>query len=680
MTDAPRDEERETPDTGALLARLRAAEARVESLDAAVRSQESLADRLTAAMEAANQAQGQRAEERLGSVRHRLRRFAGRAKRRVERQLGRPSPVQPVQTYSQVPGTEYSLSDNRYPQWIALYDTLDSDARAVLTSRVEALKDPPLISIVFPVYNAPEEYLRHAIDSVRRQIYENWELCISDDCSTEPHVAKVLDEYVALDERIHLVRRSENGHISASSNSAIALASGEWICLMDHDDLLADHALAVAAIALAQTPGAALLYSDEDHISEDGKRSDPYFKPDFDPLLILGQNYFSHLCMLRADLVRQVGGFRLGVEGSQDWDLVLRVLEQIDPSQVVHVPHILYHWRSHPESTASSLAAKPYVVEASRRVVQEHLNRIDIAATATSIRGSSFNRIKWSLPIDPPTVSIIVLPRTGKRFCRAIDSIWTRSTYPDIEIIVIDDGAFRPPMRQYLRDHADWLRIIERSEDLSDSAQRNLAAATARGDVLCFLHDDIEVLTDTWLEEMVGTLSFPGVGAVGAKLLYPDLTIQHAGIVIGIGGTVGNPHRLKFNSTSPGYFGRLMLAQSPSAVSWACLAVRREVFDAVGGFSEEHFTGMFGDVDFCLRLNQAGWRTGWTPHAELIHFERPEDSRGMEGENVVRFDRDIRMLNSTWAAWMENDPSYNPNLSLAHETLPLAWPPRKTIP
>ena len=373
--------------------------------------------------------------------------------------------------------------------------------------------------------------------------------------------------------------------------------------------------------------------------------------------------------MLRADLVRKVGGFRLGVEGSQDWDLVLRVLEQIDPSQVVHVPHILYHWRSHPDSTASSLAAKPYVVEASRRVVQEHLDRIGVAATATTIRGTASTGSN-GLCHDPPTVSIIVLPRTGRRFCRTIDSIWTRSTYPNIEIVVIDDGAFRPPMRQYLRDHSDWLTIISHDADLSDSAQRNLAAA-ARGDVLCFLHDDVEVLTDTWLEEMVGTLSYPGIGAVGAKLLYSDLTIQHAGMVIGIGGTVGNPHRMNFDSISPGYFGRLMLSQSPSAVSWACMAVRREAFDAVGGFSEEHFTGMFGDADFCLRLNQAGWRTGWTPHAELIHFERPEDSR-VDGENIVRFDRDIRMLHSTWGAWIEDDPAYNPNLSLAHESSP--WP------
>ena len=664
-----------------LLARLRVAEAQVEHLESAVKSQESLANRLALAMEAADQARGQLAQLQAAESSHRtLRSAVRRARRRILRDKVGTVPPPLVEPMSRWSGTERVMTDNRYQEWIDLYDTLDSSARTRILAEVEALPSRPLVSIVFPVYNAPEEYLRQAIESVREQMYTNWELCISDDRSTEPHVAKVLDEYVTLDDRIRLVLRTENGHISASSNSAIELARGEWICLMDHDDVLAEHALAVAVIALAEVPDAGLLYSDEDHISDDGKRSIPYFKPDFDPLLILGQNYFSHLCMMRKDLVGRVGGFRVGVEGSQDWDLVLRILEEISASQVVHVPHVLYHWRSHPASTASSITAKPYVIEASRLVVQEHLDRIGVQATATNIRGSSFNRIKWTPPPRPPSVSIIVLPRSGLRFCRAIDSIRTRTSYVDFEIVVLDDGAFRPPLQQYLRDGSEWLTVIEHRGDVSDSVERNLAAAGARGEILCFIHDDVEVLTDSWLEELVGTLSFPDIGAVGAKLLYPDLTIQHAGVVVGIGGTIGNPHRMHFDSLSPGYFGRLMLAQCPSAVTWACMAVRRTAFDAIGGFNEDHFSGMFGDIDFCLRLNQAGWRTGWTPHAELIHFENPEDSRGTDGENAVRFDRDIRMLHSTWDEWVEHDPSYNPNLSLAHESFPLAWPPRRSTP
>lgn len=682
MTGAsPQDGGRSGPhDESGLLQRLRAAEAELEFVEHALKSQETLADQLVEAVEAANEARRQLAERGAGGARRGLRTLAGRIRHRLLHGGTRSSAVptaalQPLGPWS---GTETALSDRRYPNWIELYDTLDQPTRTAIESRVARLNPSPLISVVLPVYNTPEQYLREAIESVRAQIYPHWELCISDDCSTEPHVAKVLQDYAALDERIHVVRRNENGHISASSNSALDLAHGSWICLMDHDDLLAEQALASAALALAEVPDAGILYSDEDHIANDGTRDHPYFKPDYDPLLILGQNYFSHLSMMRTDLVRKVGGFRVGVEGSQDWDLVLRVLEQVQPSQVVHVPHVLYHWRSHPDSTASSLSAKPYVIEASRRVVQEHLDRLHIPATTATIRGSSFNRITWTSPSDPPLVSIVLLPRSGPRFCRSIDSIRSRTSYPNFEIVVLDDGAFRPPMRQYLRDHFEWLRVVDHRRDISDSAQRNVAAASARGEILCFMHDDVEVLTNGWLEELVGTLAFPSIGAVGAKLLYPDLTIQHAGIVVGIGGTVGHPHRLHFDSISPGYFGRLMLLHCPSAVSWACMAVRREAFDAVGGFDEAHFTGMFGDVDFCLRLSRAGWRTGWTPHAEIIHFERPGDSR-LDGESTVRFDRDIRRLHSTWGEWVENDPAYNPNLSVAHESMPLAWPPRKTL-
>jgi len=660
-----------------LLRRLRIAEAEVEHLQSKVLSQESLADRLTAALAAA------RAPDPLppkNGFRTRARTLARRMLRRSgargPRELGRP----PLGDLSLRSESLRDGSDGRYREWIDLYDNVDAALETALTSQLDGLHDPPMISVLMPVYNPPEDFLRQAIESVRNQIFTKWELCISDDCSTQPYVSKVLEEYEVLDDRIRVIRRQANGHISASSNSALSLASGQWVCLMDHDDLLAQHALAVAVLALESAPNAGLLYSDEDHVGIDGIREIPFFKPGFDPLLILGQNYVSHMCMMRADLVAHVGGFRTGVEGSQDWDLVLRVMEQLAPEQIVHVPHVLYHWRSHPDSTASSLAAKPYVVEASRRVVQDHLDRVGVAATARTITGTSFNSVEWHADGAPPRVSIIILPRSGSKLSRCIDSIRIRSTYENYEIVLLDDGGFRPPMRQYIRDNIERLTVVEHVADLCDSAQRNVAAAASSGEILLFLHDDIEVLTKSWIEEVVGVLQYPGIGAAGAKLLYPDLSIQHAGVVLGIGGVVGSPHRLHFDSLSPGYFGRLMLAYCPSAVSWACMGVRREAFELVGGFNEERFTGMFGDVDFCLRLSQAGWRTGWTPRAELIHFEDPQDSRGTDGENAVRFDRDIRLLTSTWGDWTRDDPAYNPNLSLAHETFSLAWPPRSPLP
>jgi GT2 family glycosyltransferase len=664
-------------DVSALMRRLQEAEASIELLQHSAKGQESLAARLLE--EETFVPRHVDTPPALSGASSQTRTMAGRLRRKlyeVLRVRSKPVPSQGLSEPSLL--VEGALSDRRYQYWIDLYDTLDDDGRQSLRSRVSLMEGAPLVSIIFPVYNTPEAFLRAALDSVRAQLYENWELCISDDASTQPHIAKILSEYEAMDDRIRVHWRERNGHISASSNSAIALAGGSWLSLMDHDDVLAEHALAVAVLAIADRPGAGLLYSDEDHIDDQGVRGVPYFKPDFDPLLILGQNYFSHLCMLRADLVREVDGFREGYEGSQDWDLVLRVIERLDPEQIVHVPHVLYHWRSHDASTASTLSAKPYVVEASRRVVAEHLERCGVAAEVSTVWGSSFNRVKWALPNVPPRVSVIVLPRSGLKLTRCIESIRTRSTYPNLEIVLFDDGGSRPPMRQFIRDRAEWLKIIEHGADISDSEQRNIAAGQSTGDVLIFVHDDTEVLTDTWIEEIVGVLSYPGIGSAGVKLLYPDLSIQHAGIALGVGGTVGHPHRLHFDRLSAGYFGRLMLAQCPSAVSWACLAVWRNAFESVGGFSTEHFEGVFGDIDLCLRLREAGWRTGWTPHAEMLHYEDPKDAR-IDGESAVRFDRDVRYLNFRWRKWVENDPAYNPNLSLAHETFPLAWPPRATF-
>jgi len=675
-------------DDPATLQRLLIAEEEIEGLRVVLRSQEEMADRVGAARHALAQSQQELAQARqeLATVRSATgwRGIARRVKRRIHRvpppARSDASQADPVDGVA-LPGEteDFVWTDARYGLWVELYDTVNDEKRSSLLAQLDEIDQRPLVSIIFPVFNAPEDFLRQAIESVRAQLYTNWELCIADDCSTQPHVHKILDEYAALDARILVHKRETNGHISACSNSAVALASGTWLCLMDHDDVLAEHALAVAVLAIGRAPEAAIVYSDEDHIDADGRRGSPYFKPDFDPLLILGQNYFSHLCMLRAGLVEQVGGFREGYEGSQDWDLVLRSLEHVRPEQVVHIPHVLYHWRAHAASTASSVSAKPYVVEVSRLVVQEHLTRIGLSAEITTLWTSSFNRIHWALPPDPPKVTVIVLPRSGERLRRCIESIRILTPYPKLEIILADDGAFRPPMRALLRERVGWLTVIESTEDLSDSAQRNRAAKAASGEVLCFVADDIEVLTDAWLHEIVGTLQYPGIGCVGVKLLYPDLLVNHAGYVIGMGGTVGSPHRVAFHRLGSGYSVLLRLAHCPSAVSWACLAVRKDAFDEVGGFSEEHFTGMFGDVDLCLRLREAGWRTGWTPHAELIRHQLHDAGRMVGGADAVRFDRDIRYLRQRWGTWMEDDPAYNSNLTLAHESVSLAWPPRKSF-
>jgi glycosyltransferase involved in cell wall biosynthesis len=667
-----------------LRARLAAAEAQAEALRSKVDSSESLASAVARQSEELGRVERELAEmqaELVALRSNRLLRVSKRLRNGVSRSRalarGAMSRVPPTGAEEPTP-TDPSMAfpeDRRYPEWVALYDTIDDDARSAIRRRLDALSATPLVSVILPVYNTPETYLREALDSIRAQLYPNWELCIADDCSTAAWVPKVLDEYAALDPRIKVEYRTENGHISAASNTALAMATGPWVALFDHDDLMAEHALALSVLALDRIPGAGILYSDEDHVDDDGLRSSPYFKPDFDPVLLLGQNYFSHLSVLRRDLIEEVGGYRAGLEGSQDWDLVLRVVERLSPEQVVHVPHVLYHWRSHPGSTAFSTAAKPYAAVAARRAVQDHLDRTGKLGRALPIGGSGFNRIHWELPDEPPSVSVVVLARTPSRLPRCLDSVRMRTTYPAPELVVVDDGDRRPPLRAYLHDRSHTLKVVRDERDVSDAALRNAGARAASGEVLCFVSDDVEVEAHDWLEEMVGLLLQPGIGAVGAKLLYPTGSVEHAGIVLGIGGTVGHVHRYT-DRLEPGYFGRAMLSECFSAVSWACMVVRREAFEAVGGFDEEHLSGGYADVDLCLRLGEAGWRTGWTPFAELVHHQPAQKPPEARTESNLQLAREVRYLHRRWGSVLEQDPAYNPNLSLAHETFPLAWPPR----
>ena len=562
-----------------------------------------------------------------------------------------------------------------YDKWVALYDTLDDDARDGIRRRLSALSDPPLVSVILPVYNTPEPFLRQAVDSVVGQLYPHWELCIADDCSTDPRVGELLAEYASSDQRISVCRRTENGHISASSNSALALAKGEWIASLDHDDVLAEHALAMAVLALSGHPDAGLLYTDEDKLDDDGRRHSPYFKPDFDPLLFLGQNYPCHLSMIRRDLVERVGGYRAGFEGSQDWDLILRVSERLTRSQVVHVPHVLYHWRVHTGSTASSLTAKPYAAAAGRQAVAEHLRRTGREARVTTVPVTGFNKVQWKHPDPAPRVSIVVPTHDGRYLGRCIDSVRRFTMYPNYEIVVVDNGSRHREVLEFLRVRDAELTVIRDERPFNFSALNNMAAERTTGDVLCLLNDDTEVYTGDWLGEMVRQLMQDKVGAVGAKLYFGDgRQVQHAGVVLGIGGVAAHVHRFR-DRIDRGYFGRLDLAQHFSAVTAACMVVRREAWDEVGGLDAEHLPVAYNDIDFCLRLGEAGWRVVWTPSAELIHHESATRSTDTESEQV-RSSPEYLYMQERWRSRLRNDPAYNPNLSMWDDNFALAFPPR----
>lgn len=562
-----------------------------------------------------------------------------------------------------------------YAEWVRRYDTLDDAGRARLRAYAKTLPAQPLISIVMPTYNAHGEWLDAAIESVQAQLYPNWQLCIADDASTDPAAHERLRQWSARDPRIQVTFREVNGHISHASNSALALVRGEWVALMDHDDLLAEDALLRVAETLGHHPDVRLIYSDEDKLDEDGCRADPYFKPDWNIDLFYSQNYFSHLGVYHAQLLRDAGGFRPGFEGSQDYDLALRCLERIRPDQIHHIPRVLYHWRVHAQSTASSSGAKPYAQLAGEHALNEHLART--AADARAERDGPFYRVRYQLPHPQPLVSLIIPTRDAAGLVRqCINSILARTTYTNYEIVLVDNGSTDPDALAYFRTLAELpgFKVIRDEREFNYSALNNLAVEQAKGEVIGLINNDIEVITEDWLEEMAALALQPGVGAVGARLWYPDGRLQHGGVILGIGGVAGHSHKYLARGDH-GYFSRAILRQSLSAVTGACLLVRKAHFLAVGGLNAIDLKVAFNDVDFCLRLRQAGLRNVWTPYAELFHHESATRGTDMAPEKQQRFAGEVRYMLARWPD-LARDPAYNPNLSVVSEDFSLAWPPR----
>jgi O-antigen biosynthesis protein len=565
--------------------------------------------------------------------------------------------------------------DPSYHLWIDTYEKLDDAARDRLRSRVAALTDPPLISVIFPIYNTPMHFLMEAINSVRGQIYPHWELCIVDDNSPNPELAPAMEALAASEPRIKFYRRPENGHISAASNTAIEMATGTWLAFLDHDDLLADCAFALMALKMAEQPDLGVIYSDKDKITESGERLQPFFKTEFDPLLLMAQNYLCHLALYRKDLVDQVGGFREGYEGSQDWDLALRVTELLKPAQIGHVPRVLYHWRIHSNSTAGSLSAKSYAADAGQRSVADQLERLGTPGEVVPVLSTGWNRIRWTLPVELPKVSIIVPTRDGIYLHRCLDSLRFRTTYPNFDITVVDNGSLTYSVLEYLASNESWLKVIRDESPFNYADINNRAVAQCDGDLILLLNDDTEVLNGDWLHEMVAQVLQPSVGAVGAKLYYPDSRVQHAGVLLGMLGIAG--HALRLNDRlSFADQGRMQLPRTYSAVTAACMLVRREAWDQVGGMDAINLPVAFNDIDFCLRLGEAGWRIVFTPFAELVHHESISRGSDIEGDRAPHFEREKRFMHERWGDRLRNDPAYNPNLSLVDENLPLAWPPR----
>jgi GT2 family glycosyltransferase len=565
-----------------------------------------------------------------------------------------------------------------YDGWVASYDTparTDLE-RARMQSGEWGYR--PLISVLVPTYDGEEKWLRRCIESVQAQTYPHWELCIVDDASPSDRVMQVLEEYAAADARIRVARNERNGHISVTSNRALALAGGEFVALLDHDDELHPLALFEVVKALQVHREWRLVYSDEDKIDQDGRRYDPYMKPDWNYDLLLSQNCISHLGVYQRQLLLDIGGFQEGYEGSQDWDLALRCVERLGPEGIGHIPKVLYHWRAIPGSTAVAVGEKNYARNAALKAIGDHLRRIGANASVEEVDGRPGNfRVRRALPSPAPRVSLIIPTRDGLHLLKCcVDSILTLTDYDNYEIVIVDNQSRERETLEYFRDVvADKrVRVISYDRPFNYSALNNHAVRQTSGELVGLINNDIEVVSADWLREMVANACRPDIGAVGAMLYYPDDTIQHAGVVLGVHGIAAHAYCGKPRGY-PGQMGRARLTQGMSAVTAACLLVRRKVFDEVGGL-DEALRVAFNDIDFCLRVRRQGYRNLWTPFAELYHHESA--TRGYEDspEKQARFANEVELMMRRWGKELAADPTYNCNLTLTGTPFELAFPPR----
>ena len=612
----------------------------------------------------------------------------GIAEGRECRGVATGSPEQPTTTGPEAtaksPGNTESADATikRYQEWVKLYDTLSVADIEAIKEHISALTEQPLISVVMPVFNPRLLFLREALDSVLSQLYPNWELCVADDASTDPEVAAILREFSARDPRVKTIFRNTNGHIAAASNSALELVTGDFVAFMDHDDVLPAHALYMVALKISQHPKADIIYSDEDYLDENGLRQDPHFKPEWNQELLYSENYINHLGVYRTSLVRKAGGFREGYEGSQDYDLSLRVIANTLPDRIRHIPHVLYHWRWHGNVDTYSTSNLQAAVQAAHRALRDYFTRAGKTVEIKSGINPLFNRVIRGVPSPAPSVSVIIPTRNRADLLKAcIDGLLCRTDYDNLEVLVVHSGNTDAGAFQDL-DHlqgSQRVKVIRGDAPFSHSLLSNLGAEHATGELLLFLSDDIEVIDSGWLKEMVAQSVQPGVGAVGAKLYYRDDTVQHAGMVLGIGGTVGHGHR-HMPRWHHGYGCRLQLVQNVSCVTGACLLMPKALFEEVGRFDEQAFRLSYDDVDLCLRIGRAGYKIVWTPYAELYHPAPASGADDRDRSHAVQALSEEHELRRRWGTVLLNDPMYSPNLTLQDESFGYAFPPRAPKP
>ncbi len=558
-----------------------------------------------------------------------------------------------------------------FPEQYALFlsqNKLTDQAQNKIRETCQHFAFQPLISIVTPVYNCPPVFLEKCIQSVRNQLYTNWELCFHDDASTDPGTIACLQKWQQADSRIKLSLGKENEHISSATNAAISLASGTYIGFLDHDDELSPDALYEVVKALNAHPQLDFLYSDEDKLEADGSHTDPYFKPAFSIDLFLSYNYICHFAVMRKALGDQLGWLRTGFEGSQDYDLLLRMMDH-EP-EIHHIPKVLYHWRKMAGSTAALYEHKGYASDTTIQALEEYLERNEIPGRVEpSIRPGSF-RIIRELQAPYELISIIIPFRDKVPLLRAcVESILQKTHYPHFEIILVSNSSKEAATFSYLaalKKRHSHIRIVEYNQPFNYSKINNWAVAEhAKGKYILLLNNDVEAINPGWLTEMSTHIQRKEVGAVGAKLLYDDNSLQHAGVVVGLGGVAGHAFKHLMDGEAS-YFNRADIVQNLSACTAACLMVKRELFLELGGLEEDFLQIAFNDIDLCLKIREAGYLITYTPFAKLYHHE--SRSRGYEDTHAKqeRFRKEVLFFQQKWRSFLaKGDPYYNPNFSLS---------------
>jgi GT2 family glycosyltransferase len=556
----------------------------------------------------------------------------------------------------------------QYKKW-AKQNFITKKQLLILKEKQKELTYRPLISIVLPVYDPPENFFIECIESVIDQIYPNWELCISDDVSPNENIRKIIKSYAEKDKRIKYVFRTENGHISAASNSAIEIATGEYLALLDHDDLITPDALYENVLALNNDREIDFLYSDEDKINEKGQFLDGHFKPDFCPDNFLSRNYICHFSVIRTNIIKEIGGFRIGLEGSQDYDIFLRAIEKC--KKIHHIPKMLYHWRIHSESTALNMDTKPYATLAAVKALEDTLTRRNIKGKVESIDElPGFYKIKYDIETYKK-VSIIIPSKNMTELTNiCIKSIFNLTDYPDFEVILVnnnsDEDSFFEMVKKWEQKEPNRFKCITDNGDFNFSRLINNAAKEAKGDYLLLLNNDTEVTQPDWISLLVEQAQRESIGAVGVRLLYKNETIQHAGVIIGLRGIAGHPF-VGADKNEPGYFNYLKSVNNFSAVTAACLMVRKSCFDEVNGFCED-LAIEFNDVDFCLKLKEKGYNNIFTPHVTLYHYE--SISRGHPHKTKESYEKHLKenkLFKDRWQKYIDHDPCYNKHLSLEYD-------------